>query len=559
MFSLIGNLNYSIKKEYVKIDIKSLKEGLNCLDDYIIIKKNNLYDIYDRLCDHQGGKIISKNNNHICPIHGWKFLPEKGKYENNTKKQKKKYTIDKEKIVLENFKYIPKITKINDKDKNLNVRFFNHAFLQITHKKFNFATDPWAIGPAFNTGWWLKYKTKNDWIEKLNKCSFIYLSHNHPDHLHPLTLSKVNKNIPVIVPKFTTDSTGMYAESLGFKNVIRLDFNKEYRFQNTNLVLSLLKSGDFREDSGIYFSVGKFEGLFDVDSNMINFLRLPKVSLYASSFGGGASGYPIMFENYDINEKLKIIQRSRNFLAIRKKLILKEIKPKYYMPYASFFEERLDRDKNVKKINKKISINDYSDFCKKIKTELLDVKNFDEYFFKSEICIKKNQVKKEFSKDLKDEQYLNFYKKSYSKIDEEYIKDYFLKSKFKDNLLLYLSLSDDTFKNIYTNFLIDFSQDKITFKKISKIENNELSLINGKKKLYINCRKESFLNTIYNKQPWEDLLIGFQSKIIRFPNIYNLKFWYHFTNKYITKKNVRSFTECQNCEKISQYFDKLIT
>ena len=33
---------------------------------------------------------------------------------------------------------------------------------------------------------------------------------------------------------------------------------------------------------------------------MINFLRLPKVSLYASSFAGGASGYPLMFENYNI-------------------------------------------------------------------------------------------------------------------------------------------------------------------------------------------------------------------------------------------------------------------
>ena len=69
----------------------------------------------------------------------------------------------------------------------------------------------------------------------------------------------------------------------------------------------------------------------------------------------------------------------------------------------------------------------------------------------------------------------------------------------------------------------------------------------------------AFLNTIYNKEPWEDLSIGFQSKIIRYPNQYNLKFWYYFTNEYITQKKVRSFTECQNCEKITQLFDKLIT
>ena len=36
--------------------------------------------------------------------------------------------------------------------------------------------------------------TNNDWIEELNSCSFIYISHNHPDHLHPLTLSKLRKD-----------------------------------------------------------------------------------------------------------------------------------------------------------------------------------------------------------------------------------------------------------------------------------------------------------------------------------------------------------------------------
>ena len=85
---------------------------------------------------------------------------------------------------------------------------------------------------AFNTGWWLKNKTKNDWLKELNSCSFIYISHNHPSHLHPLTLSKVRKDMPIIVPNFISDSTGRYVESLGFKNIERLEFQKEYQFKN---------------------------------------------------------------------------------------------------------------------------------------------------------------------------------------------------------------------------------------------------------------------------------------------------------------------------------------
>ena len=88
--------------------------------------------------------------------------------------------------------------------------------------------------------------------------------------MHPLTLSKINKDIPIVVPKFLTDSTGKYVEELGFNNIYRIKFNTEYNLENTRLVFSLLKSGDFREDSGIYFSNGEFTGLLSVDSNMLN-------------------------------------------------------------------------------------------------------------------------------------------------------------------------------------------------------------------------------------------------------------------------------------------------
>ena len=33
--------------------------------------------------------------------------------------------------------------------------------------EFKFATDPWAVGPAFNNGWWLQQKTKSDGLKKL--------------------------------------------------------------------------------------------------------------------------------------------------------------------------------------------------------------------------------------------------------------------------------------------------------------------------------------------------------------------------------------------------------
>ena len=51
-------------------------------------------------------------------------------------------------IYVQENKFEPYI-KFFDKNINVKIRYINHAFLIIECNKFKFATDPWAIGPAF--------------------------------------------------------------------------------------------------------------------------------------------------------------------------------------------------------------------------------------------------------------------------------------------------------------------------------------------------------------------------------------------------------------------------
>ena len=237
---------------------------------------------------------------------------------------------------------------------------------------------------------------------------------------------------------------------------------------------------------------------------------------------------------------------------------LKKISPNYYMPYAGFFKEKLKRDEKILKYNDKNSIDDYSKFCELNKTELLNVLKDDVYQFNGIKLISKKNIDIQKTKDLSPERYLEYYKKEFVKIDEKYIKEYFLKSNFKDNLLLYIVLTDDNFKELNKNYLINFSKSQISFSKISKFTKSFLKKDLNYKKLVLKVRKESFLNTIYNKLPWEDLSIGFQCKILRNPNLYNVNFWHHFTNIYTTSINVRSVTECSSCESLNHFFDNQI-
>ena len=462
MFKNLGILKNSVSKKKIQINLRDIKSGLNFFEDIIIYKKNNKIKVYDRKCDHAGGRLITKGLETFCPIHMWKFDPSTGQYDNGIKKKELYYKIIKNFLEIEDSAYKPKI--LNSKKKlKTEIRFFNHAFLKIKGKNFSFCTDPWAIGPAFNTGWWLKSSTKNDWLDNINNSNFIYISHNHPDHLHPLTLSKVDKELPIIVPNFISNSTGKYIHELGFKKIIKLDFNVQYQLENTDLFICLLKSGDFREDSGIYFSNGEFSALLNVDSNMLNFDRLPKVNFYASSFAGGASGYPLMFENYKDNEKKKIVIKNKNFLKLRNFDNLKKTSAKYFMPYAGFFEEKLNRDKKINKNNKKNNVGDYLNFCENNKIKLINVfENDCNEFLGNKLILEKLIVKKKVN-DLKPEKYLEYYKKEFSKIDEDYIKNYFENSGFEDNLHLYILLTEDNFKLLNINYFIDFSKKKKFF------------------------------------------------------------------------------------------------
>ncbi len=558
MFEYVGNLKYQdVLESTLEIKLEDLREGINLFDNYFIVKEKNIR-VYNRKCDHAGGKIITNGNEHLCPIHRWVFDPVKGTYSNGLKKKESDYIIKDNKIILNNIKTIPSITKTK-KNASTKIRFFNHAFLQVDSGSFKFATDPWAVGPAFNTGWWLKKKTKNDWEKELNSCNFIYISHNHPDHLHPQTLKNIDKELPIVVPNFISDSTGKYISSLGFKNIFRLELGKEYKLNNSNLYLSILKSGDFREDSGIYFSSGNLTCLFNVDSNIINFNKLPNVDIYASSFAGGASGYPLMFDNYTIEEKKKIIKKETHMIRNFTINAIKRTKPKYFIPYASYFEEKLERDKKIKNLNKKNTINDYKKLTKKMGVKVLDIPKYDYFEFKDNKLINSQNIKKPPYKDLRPKQYLDYFKKNYNIIDYKFIEQYFKNSKFQDNLILLINLTDSQFKKSSLTILVDFSKSKILVKKIdhADIENLKKKYLD-EKILILKCRKESFLYTIYSMNPWEDLLIGFQCKVERYPNIYNANFWSYFTNVYIKDKNIRKIKSCNGCESINHFFDNEI-
>lgn len=74
------------------------------------------------------------------------------------------------------------------------IKLLSHASLLISVDNKKILTDPWFFGTAFNDGWELSHKPNLDEIQaSISEIDIIWISHEHPDHLHFPTLKWIAK------------------------------------------------------------------------------------------------------------------------------------------------------------------------------------------------------------------------------------------------------------------------------------------------------------------------------------------------------------------------------
>ena len=548
----LGKFKTNSIKYIEEISFTQLKIGINNFKNYIIKIDDNfeIKFVIDKTCDHAGGKLVIKDNEAVCPMHDWRLNLETLKYNNShiSKDQIAFQIINNDRLAIENSEeHLENPFLQKCASEKAIFKWLNHACIYVKYKNVSFITDPWLFGPAFMTGWWLEKESSVDSIELLKNADFVYISHNHPDHLHSETLSILEKDKKIIVPNFKSKSAEKYLKSLGFINILPLEFNNIFELEN-NFHISIFKSGDFRDDSGVYINIGGFQILLTVDSNYLNSFVLPKnLDLLATSFASGASGFPICYENYNIQEISKII--NRNKLSTKASVInyIKTTNPKYYLPYAGMFKEYADRDSFILNHNIKNSLDDLRLICEKNEVIFLEPQKEGFYEINGKNIDFVSTPTLYLEKDDTN-WYIESYKRDfvYSSIK---IIEYFKNSEFFDKQIVQIIPTDDSFESIIDEIIyIDF------YNQIFKIISSDdlVSEKSGYKVMKVKIRKEIIACVVENKIPWEDLSIGFQMRVFRSPNQYESTFWYHFTNNYINDREFRYSSFCGACNLINQ-------
>ena len=109
----------------------------------------------------------------------------------------------------------------------MKLTLINHASVLIEKDEFCFLTDPWYFGEVFNESWALEFNTPEKEIEKaLNKTTHLYISHEHPDHLHFPTLKKIvnkfKKKIILYIQDLPRKEVRNALKKIGFENIVEV-------------------------------------------------------------------------------------------------------------------------------------------------------------------------------------------------------------------------------------------------------------------------------------------------------------------------------------------------
>jgi hypothetical protein len=80
----------------------------------------------------------------------------------------------------------------------MKITFVGHASLLVEARGVRILSDPWWRGPCFGAQWWLYPEPALAPVEE-RAPDYIYVSHAHHDHFHPVTLRTLPKSATVLV------------------------------------------------------------------------------------------------------------------------------------------------------------------------------------------------------------------------------------------------------------------------------------------------------------------------------------------------------------------------
>jgi hypothetical protein len=80
--------------------------------------------------------------------------------------------------------------------------------------------DPWITGGTYFGSWKLDHPLTREQLDRILGSKFLWISHGHPDHMHPDSLALFARDTTILLGKHYSDDIERFFKDQGFKRVI---------------------------------------------------------------------------------------------------------------------------------------------------------------------------------------------------------------------------------------------------------------------------------------------------------------------------------------------------
>lgn len=199
-------------------------------------------------------------------------------------------------------------------------------------------TDPWLTEGAYHGTWFHTHILADAGVtpETFPKdIDYLFLSHEHQDHLDVATLKHFRPDLPLLICRFATPKLRNFLQGLGFTNIRELPSGERLTLEN-GVSVTIFGTAEYTNDAAILIEHDGVR-MFNETDCKLSFADLERLGSLSLDLGfymfSGANWYPMLY-GYPEDVMLDLVRRRRRTLLRSLLQRVKLTKPRFAVPAA---------------------------------------------------------------------------------------------------------------------------------------------------------------------------------------------------------------------------------
>ncbi len=222
--------------------------------------------------------------------------------------------------------------------KPMRVTYYGQACTLIEAGGKKILTDPWLTEGAFLGSWFHTHLLSDAGVSPATVAKdidYLFISHEHQDHLDVNTLNQLPKTTPVLICRFETPKFKNYLAGLGFTNILEHNSGEKIALGD-GVEATIFGTAEYTNDAAILV---EHEGVrcFNETDCKLHYSDLEKIGKLGIDIGfymfSGANWFPMLYD-YPEDVMLDLVRRRRRSLLKSLAQRIKLTKPRVAVPAA---------------------------------------------------------------------------------------------------------------------------------------------------------------------------------------------------------------------------------